>query len=148
GDGLHHGHVHPAVRPRPPARLDRPVPGDDQRPDDEDRPPPPGVHRRGCPRLRRHREPLEATITWGMGAVGWQSSFSFRGGDDMTGCPVEKVDGAWVVRGHRAATQVALDDVTYSSAVSRFLQVPNGMDGAEHDAFRALTDRYLTHERV
>lgn len=66
----------------------------------------------------------------------------------MTRCPVERVDGGYELRGHSVVRQVALDDVTYSSAVSRFLQVPNGMDGEEHDRFRALTDRYLTDERV
>ena len=68
----------------------------------------------------------------------------------MSGCPVsiEKINGAWMLRGHDLVREAALDDVTYSSQVSRFLQVPNGMDGAEHDDFRALTDRYLTHERV
>lgn len=66
----------------------------------------------------------------------------------MSTCPVEKVNGTWVVRGHAEARSVALNDVTYSSAVSRFLQVPNGMDGEEHDRFRALTDRYLTREKV
>ena len=68
----------------------------------------------------------------------------------MSGCPVsiEKSNGAWMLRGHSIVREVALDDATFSSRVSRFLQVPNGMDGAEHDDFRALTDRYLTHERV
>ena len=68
----------------------------------------------------------------------------------MSGCPVsiEKINGAWMLRGHDLVREAALDDVTDSSQVSRFLQVPNGMDGEEHDAFRALTDRYLTHERV
>lgn len=70
----------------------------------------------------------------------------------MARCPaagaIERTDAGWVVRGHALVRQVALDDETFSSAVSRFLQVPNGMDGAEHDAFRALTDRYLTNEKV
>ncbi len=68
----------------------------------------------------------------------------------MPGCPmnVKRLDGAWMLTGHQVVREVALDDETYSSATSRFLQVPNGMDGEEHDRFRALTDRYLTHERV
>lgn len=70
----------------------------------------------------------------------------------MAECPahaaVEKVDGAWMLRGHEVARRVARDDAAFSSGVSRFLQVPNGMDGAEHDRFRALTDRYLTDARV
>src|SRR5699024_7534567 len=66
----------------------------------------------------------------------------------MSGCPIEKVGDAWMLRGHQVVREAALDDVTFSSKVSRFLQVPNGMDGEEHDRFRALTDRYLTDERV
>ncbi len=68
----------------------------------------------------------------------------------MAGCPmnVKRLDGAWMLTGHQVVREVALDDETFSSATSRFLQVPNGMDGEEHDRFRALTDRYLTHERV
>ena len=38
-------HVHRAVRARPPARLDRALARDDQRPDHEDRPPAPDLHR-------------------------------------------------------------------------------------------------------
>ena len=32
--------------------------------------------------------------------------------------------------------------------MSRFLQLPNGLDGAEHARFRALIDRYFTREAV
>src|SRR5699024_9435073 len=36
--------------------------------------------------------------------------------------------GTWVVLGHEEAMAVATDHETFSSAVSRFLQVPNGLD--------------------
>ena len=59
GNGLPHPDVHRVVRARPAARPDRPVAGDDGRPDDEDRPPPPGIHRRHRTRVR----PDRATVT-------------------------------------------------------------------------------------
>ena len=50
GDGLPDEDVHRAVRARPAARLDRALARDDQRPDHEDRPPAPALHRRhGAP---------------------------------------------------------------------------------------------------
>lgn len=61
---------------------------------------------------------------------------------------VRNVQDEWVVLSHAHVTQVALDAVTFSSAVSRFRQVPNGLDGAEHAAFRELVDRFLTAEAL
>src|SRR5699024_12688464 len=52
--------------------------------------------------------------------------------------------GQWVLLHHKDVYQVALDDTRFSSAVSRFLQIPNGLDGKEHDAYRQLIDQYLT----
>mgnify|MGYP002738593150 FL=1 len=64
-------------------------------------------------------------------------------------CPmVQQEDGSWVLNSHSLVTEVALEDETYSSAVSRFLQIPNGLDGEEHSRYRALIDRYLTDEKV
>lgn len=57
-------------------------------------------------------------------------------------------DGTWVVLGHAEASEVASDHESYSSAVSRFLQVPNGLDGEEHSAFRAATDPYFGPEEM
>ncbi|MGY5766623.1 cytochrome P450 [Brachybacterium sp. DNPG3] len=69
--------------------------------------------------------------------------------DQRASGPIARTpDGTWVVLGHAEAVEVASDDVRFSSAVSRFLQVPNGLDGAEHSAFRALIDRHLTPERT
>ena len=56
--------------------------------------------------------------------------------------------GEWVLLRHADVMAVALDDKRFSSQVSRFLQVPNGLDGAEHECFRALIDRYLSKEAL
>lgn len=56
--------------------------------------------------------------------------------------------GEWVLLDHADVVAAALDDERFSSQVSRFLQVPNGMDGAEHERFRALIEQYLNHEAL
>ncbi|GGC07138.1 cytochrome P450 [Cellulomonas carbonis] len=96
--------------------------------DDGGTPPPPDWNPRG-PRVRR--DPVAAY-------------------DELRSrCPVAHgPDGAWTVFSHHDVMAVALDHTTYSNAVSRHLQVPNGMDGAEHSAYRAVVDRYFTPERV
>jgi cytochrome P450 len=64
-------------------------------------------------------------------------------------CPVaHHADGAWTLSRHADVRAAALDDVTFSNATSRFLKVPNGLDGDEHTAFRALVDRYFTSDRL
>jgi cytochrome P450 len=70
--------------------------------------------------------------------------------DDLRGrCPVAHgPDGAWTLFAHRDVTAAALDPRTYSNSVSRHLQVPNGLDGEEHAALRAVVDRYFTPERM
>ncbi|UJP40284.1 cytochrome P450 [Cellulomonas palmilytica] len=66
-----------------------------------------------------------------------------------THCPVAHgPDGAWTLFSHADVTGTALDHSTFSNAVSRHLQVPNGLDGAEHTTFRAVVDRYFTPERM
>lgn len=57
---------------------------------------------------------------------------------------VQNSSGEWCVLRHAQVVEAATDDLTYSSAVSRHLQVPNGLDGAMHDAFRALVDEFFT----
>ncbi|MFC0672419.1 cytochrome P450 [Brachybacterium hainanense] len=57
-------------------------------------------------------------------------------------------DGTWVVLGHAEARRVVEDAEAFSSAVSRFLQVPNGLDGTEHAAVRAATDRFFAPEAM
>ena len=45
--------------------------------------------------------------------------------------PVVRNDrGEWVLLRHDLVRRAALDDISFSSAVSRFLQVPNGLDGS------------------
>lgn len=56
--------------------------------------------------------------------------------------------GEWVLLRHADVVAAALDDERFSSQVSRFLQVPNGLDGAEHEHFRTLIDGYLSKEAL
>lgn len=56
--------------------------------------------------------------------------------------------GEWILLRHADVKAAALDDTRFSSQVSRFLQVPNGLDGAEHSRFRALIERHLSHEAL
>lgn len=53
-----------------------------------------------------------------------------------------------VVTGNALAREVAENPGQFSSGVSRFLQLPNGLDGEKHTEMRALIDRYLTAEEV
>lgn len=57
-------------------------------------------------------------------------------------------DGTWVVLRHAEAVRVAEDATAFSSAVSRFLQVPNGLDGEEHAAVRSATDGFFGPEEM
>lgn len=68
--------------------------------------------------------------------------------DQPTAEQLGKVGDMWDITRFDMVKEIALDDQAFSSDVSRFLQVPNGMDGEAHDAYRALIDRYLTRERV
>ena len=63
-------------------------------------------------------------------------------------CPVAHEDGAWVVLRHAEVVAAATDPATFSSAVGTRRAIPNSLDGAEHAAYRAVVDRYLTTERV
>ncbi|MFD1813930.1 cytochrome P450 [Rhodococcus gannanensis] len=64
-------------------------------------------------------------------------------------CPIA-YDGndSWTVFGHADAAAVADDTTTFSNAVSRHLQVPNGFDGAEHRGYRAIVDGYFTYDAI
>lgn len=57
-------------------------------------------------------------------------------------------DDEVVVLGNTQARAVAEDPTRYSSGVSRFLQLPNGLDGAQHEQFRSLIDAYLTPDAL
>ncbi len=50
----------------------------------------------------------------------------------------------WVLLRHDLVRRAALDPEVFSSAASRFRQVPNGLDGAEHAAFREALDPLLS----
>jgi cytochrome P450 len=59
--------------------------------------------------------------------------------------PVVRNDrGEWVLLRHDLVRRAALDHISFSSAVSRFQQVPNGLDGQEHTAFRQALDPFLS----
>ena len=61
---------------------------------------------------------------------------------------VRNVHGEWVLLRHELVVQAALSDDRFSSAVSSHLHVPNGMDSAEHTAYREALDRFLTPEAL
>lgn len=61
---------------------------------------------------------------------------------------VRNTRGEYSLLRHEDVVAAALDDETFSSAVSAFLQIPNGLDGEEHTAFRAVLDPFLTREEV
>lgn len=54
----------------------------------------------------------------------------------------------WVLLRHDLVRRAALDAASFSSAASRFRQVPNGLDGAEHSAFREALDPLLSAEAL
>ncbi len=56
--------------------------------------------------------------------------------------------GAMVLLRHAEVVAAAREPKVCSSAVSRFLQLPNGLDGEEHAAFRRLIEPYFTEERM
>lgn len=56
--------------------------------------------------------------------------------------------GEWVLLGHEEVRAAALDVGRYSSAVSAFLQIPNGLDGEEHAEARAVLDPYMGAEAL
>jgi cytochrome P450 len=58
--------------------------------------------------------------------------------------PVVRNDhGEWVLLRHDLVRRAALDDLSFSNGVSRYLQVPNGLDGSMHTAFREALDPFL-----
>ena len=63
-------------------------------------------------------------------------------------CPVAHEDGTWVILRHAEVVAAATDPRTFSSRVTTRRAIPNGLDGAEHAAYRAVVDRYLTDDRV
>lgn len=56
--------------------------------------------------------------------------------------------GEWVLLRHEDVVAAAEDDRRFSSAVSAHLQIPNGLDGTEHEQARRLIDAYLSGEAL
>lgn len=56
---------------------------------------------------------------------------------------VRSVRGEWVLLRHADVVAAAQDPGRFSSGVSAYLQVPNGLDGEAHRAARATLDRYF-----
>jgi cytochrome P450 len=56
--------------------------------------------------------------------------------------------GRWLVGRHADAVTVATCPHDFSSAVSRFLQVPNGLDGKAHAESRRLLDPFFAPDRM
>lgn len=64
-------------------------------------------------------------------------------------CPVARSRYGYVsLFKHADVRRVLLDPDTFSSAVSRFPSVPNGMDAPQHTAFRSLIDPYFEPDRM
>jgi cytochrome P450 len=61
---------------------------------------------------------------------------------------VRNVQGEWVLLRHELVVQAARCPERYSSAVSSHLHVPNGLDSAEHTAYREALDVFLTAEAL
>lgn len=62
--------------------------------------------------------------------------------------PVRDDRGRLVVGSHADVVAIARDPDTFSNATSRFLQIPNGLDGAEHAKFRRLLDPFLSPDAL
>lgn len=61
---------------------------------------------------------------------------------------VRNILGEWVLLRHADVVAAALDHERFSSGVSRYLQVPNGLDGEEHTRYRAVIERHLSHDAL
>ncbi|MFV0476799.1 MAG: cytochrome P450 [Parahaliea sp.] len=61
---------------------------------------------------------------------------------------VRNVLDEWVLLHHADVVRAAMDTQTFSSAVSRYVQIPNGLDGARHTAVRAVLDTFLSKEAI
>lgn len=61
---------------------------------------------------------------------------------------VTNAEGHYVLLRHADVLAAALDDKRFSSQVSRFLQIPNGLDNGDHELYRPLIDKYLSREAL
>jgi cytochrome P450 len=64
-------------------------------------------------------------------------------------CPVAYSEFlGWSLFRHEDVARVLDDQRTFSSAVSRHLNVPSGMDQPEHTAYRGIVERYFSPHRI
>jgi cytochrome P450 len=61
---------------------------------------------------------------------------------------VRNVQGEWVLLRHELVLEAARCHDRFSSAVSSHLQIPNGLDSAEHAAYREALDCFLTADAL
>lgn len=61
---------------------------------------------------------------------------------------VKNEAGEWVLLRHAEVSKVALDHDRFSSNVSRYLQIPNGLDGKEHTHYRHIIEKYLSNDAL
>lgn len=61
---------------------------------------------------------------------------------------IRNARGEWELLRHGLVVQAALSDELFSNAVSSHRQIPNGLDSAEHTAYRYALDRFLTPEAI
>lgn len=61
---------------------------------------------------------------------------------------VRNVAGEWVLLRHAEVVTAAMDHERFSSSVSRYLQIPNGLDGEEHTRYREIIERYLNRDAL
>lgn len=61
---------------------------------------------------------------------------------------VRNTKGEWVLLRHADVLAAAIDNERFSSQVSRYLQVPNGLDGEEHTRYRKVIEQYLSRDAV
>lgn len=59
-----------------------------------------------------------------------------------------KTGASWVACRHADVVAIAQDPQRFSSGVSRFLQVPNGLDGDAHARMRGLFDPFFSPSRM
>lgn len=61
---------------------------------------------------------------------------------------IRNIAGEWVLLRHADVVAAALDHERFSSGASRYLQIPNGLDGEEHSRYRDVIERYLSYDAL
>ncbi|GHE87288.1 cytochrome P450 [Thalassotalea profundi] len=61
---------------------------------------------------------------------------------------VKNTSHEWVLLKHEDVNFAALNDESFSNNASRYLQIPNGLDGEEHTRYRKIIDKYLTRQAL